>query len=146
MDISCLAESETTSKCWNMDVWVKLWGKEVFEPWRPNLWLPENMVRNTKIWQHENAYLHVIHALISTSIPGRKVLRLAAVLTSTNTLLYRVTVYLETTHGLYFKTPKFPHHVIISRYFLDEENPYMQKKSICAILDDLCHVCWSWIS
>ena len=33
------------------------------------------------------------------------------------------TVQLEMTHGLDFKTPKFPHHVIYSRYCLDEENP-----------------------
>ena len=38
------------------------------------------------------------------------------------------TVYLETTHGLDFKTPKFPHHVIYSRYRLEEENPYILKK------------------
>ena len=37
------------------------------------------------------------------------------------------TVHLETTDGLDFKTPKFPHHVIYSRYRLDKENPYMQK-------------------
>ena len=38
------------------------------------------------------------------------------------------TVYLETTHGLDFKTPKFLHHVIYSCYLLDKENhPYMQK-------------------
>ena len=37
------------------------------------------------------------------------------------------TVHLETTHELDFKTPKFPHHVIYSRYRLDKENPYMQK-------------------
>ena len=44
-------------------------------------------------------------------------------------ILYSVfcTVYLETTHGLDFKTPNFPRHVIYSRYCLDEENPYMQK-------------------
>ena len=38
------------------------------------------------------------------------------------------TVHLETTDGLDFKTPKFPHHVIDSRYRLDEGNLYMQKK------------------
>ena len=37
-------------------------------------------------------------------------------------------LYLEMTHGLDFKTPTFPHHVIYSRYHLDEENPYMPKK------------------
>ena len=37
------------------------------------------------------------------------------------------TVHLETTHGLGFKTPKFPRHVVYSRYRLDEENPYTQK-------------------
>ena len=38
------------------------------------------------------------------------------------------TVHLETTHGLDFKTPNFPHHVIYSRYSLEEENPYIPKK------------------
>ena len=38
------------------------------------------------------------------------------------------TVHLETTDGLDFKTPIFPRHFIYSRYRLDEENPYMQKK------------------
>ena len=36
-------------------------------------------------------------------------------------------MHLETTRGLDFKTPKSPHHVIYSRYRLDEENPFMQK-------------------
>ena len=31
------------------------------------------------------------------------------------------------THGVDFKTPKFPNHVIYSRCCLDEENPFMQK-------------------
>ena len=35
--------------------------------------------------------------------------------------------YLEMNHGLDFKTPKFPCHVIYIRYRLDEENPFMQK-------------------
>ena len=51
-----------------------------------------------------------------------------------------------TTHGLDFKTPKFPYHVIYSHYRLDEDNPYMQKKPLYAILDDLCYVCWICIS
>ena len=37
------------------------------------------------------------------------------------------TFQLETTHGLDFKTPKFPHHVIHIRCRLDEDNPFMQK-------------------
>ena len=36
------------------------------------------------------------------------------------------TVQLEMTHGLDFKTPKFPHHVIYSRYCLDEDDIHMQ--------------------
>ena len=47
------------------------------------------------------------------------------------------TVYLETTHGLDSKTPKFSRHVIYIRYCLDEEDPYMQIFSVCAILDYL---------
>ena len=35
------------------------------------------------------------------------------------------TLYLEMTHGLDFKTPKFLIHVIYSRFCLDEEIPYM---------------------
>ena len=38
------------------------------------------------------------------------------------------TVHLETTDGLDFKTPKFPHHVIDSRYRLDKGNLYICKK------------------
>ena len=49
------------------------------------------------------------------------------------------TFQLETTHGLDFKTPKFPHHVIYSHYRLDEENPYMKKTILCDILDELCN-------
>ena len=30
-----------------------------------------------------------------------------------------------------FKDSKFPHHVIDSRYRLDEENPYIQKSLMC---------------
>ena len=45
------------------------------------------------------------------------------------------TVHLETTYGLDFNAPKFPYHVIYSRYRFDEENPYyMPKKASCAIL------------
>ena len=51
------------------------------------------------------------------------------------------TVYLDTTDGLDFKTPKFPRHVIYSHYRLDKENLYMQKIPACAILDELCYVC-----
>ena len=51
------------------------------------------------------------------------------------------TVYLETTHGLDFKTPKCSCHVIYSSYRLDKENPYMKKIAVCAILDELCYVC-----
>ena len=54
---------------------------------------------------------------------------------------HKATVYLETTHGLNFETPKFPRHVIYSRYRLDKENPYMQKNPVCAILDELCYFC-----
>ena len=32
-------------------------------------------------------------------------------------------MYLEMTHKLDFKTPKFPSQVIYSRYRLDEDNP-----------------------
>ena len=56
------------------------------------------------------------------------------------------TVHLETTDGLDLKTPKFPHHVIYSRYCLDKENIYMQFFSLFAILDELLYVCWSCIS
>ena len=38
------------------------------------------------------------------------------------------TVHLEMNHGLDFKTPKILHHIIYSRFRLDEENPYMKKK------------------
>ena len=56
------------------------------------------------------------------------------------------TVHLETTHGLDFKTPKFPRHVIYSRYRIDEENLYMPKKALCDILDELCSVSWTCMS
>ena len=46
------------------------------------------------------------------------------------------TVYLETINGWDFKSPKFPLHVIYSRYRLDEENPYMKKIAVYAILDE----------
>ena len=49
------------------------------------------------------------------------------------------------THGLDFKTPKSPHHVIYSRYRLDEESPYM-RKYLCDIFDELFYVYWIWIS
>ena len=37
------------------------------------------------------------------------------------------TMYLETTHWLYFKTQKFTHHDIYNRFRLDEEDPYIKK-------------------
>ena len=40
--------------------WVKLWGGGLFGPWGPNIWLPHSMVRGTKIWRHQKAYVHVI--------------------------------------------------------------------------------------
>ena len=43
------------------------------------------------------------------------------------TIALLCTVHLETTHGLGFKTPKFPHHVIYIHYRIDKENLYMQK-------------------
>ena len=39
---------------------VKLWGKEIFRPWRSNIWLPDDMVRSTKIWRHQYLYVHII--------------------------------------------------------------------------------------
>ena len=50
------------------------------------------------------------------------------------------TLYLETTHGLDFKTQKISHNIIYSCYLLDKENPYIQN-IICAILDELCYFC-----
>ena len=51
-------------------------------------------------------------------------------------------VYLEMTHGLDFKTPKFPHQVIyISVYRLEKIIHICKNIDVCAILDQLYYVC-----
>ena len=35
-------------------------GERIIWSWRPNIWLPESMVRSTKIWRHWIAYVHAI--------------------------------------------------------------------------------------
>ena len=50
------------------------------------------------------------------------------------------TFHLESTHGLDFKTSKFPAKLYIAVTVLMRRILYA-KKSFCAILDELCYVC-----